>query len=109
MSLKKTNEFFDGKVFAFEYFKAGDIRGDFGKMWTCENFPDFSMAEVFFSKSKENVIRGLHYVLCPAAQKRIVFCLSGKVRDIVVDIRKGSPTYGKYISVPLNAGTNVAV
>jgi dTDP-4-dehydrorhamnose 3,5-epimerase len=107
--LKVLEKYFDGQVFTFEYFKAGDVRGDFGKVWVREDFPGFSMAETFYSKSKKDVIRGFHYIKRPATQKRIVACLHGQVRDVVVDIRKGSPTYGKYVSIDLDSKVNKAV
>ena len=107
--LKVLEKFFDGKVFTFEYFKAGDNRGDFGKVWVREDFPGFSMAETFFSRSKKDVIRGFHYIMKPATQMRIVVCLEGRVRDVVVDIRKDSPTYGKFVSINLDSKSNAGV
>jgi dTDP-4-dehydrorhamnose 3,5-epimerase len=54
------------------------------------------------SKSVYGVIRGLHYQLEPHAQAKLVRVLSGTIRDIVVDIRKGSPTFGKIYSLELS-------
>lgn len=54
------------------------------------------------SKSAYGVIRGLHYQLEPYAQTKLVRVLSGKIRDIAVDIRKGSPTFGKSYSLDLS-------
>ncbi len=107
--MKVLKEFFGGNVYAFEYFRAGDERGDFGKIWVREEFPGFSIAEAFYSRSKKDVIRGFHYIMRPATQKRIVVCLKGRVRDVVVDIRKGSPTFGKYVSVELDAEKSTGV
>jgi len=67
------------------------------------------MAEAFYSKSKKGVIRGFHYIMRPATQKRVVICLEGRVRDVIVDIRKGSPTYGKFVSIGLDGEKNVGV
>ncbi len=55
------------------------------------------------SSSLHGVIRGLHYQLPPHAQTKLVRVLKGKVQDIVVDLRKGSPTYGKSYSLVLSA------
>lgn len=55
------------------------------------------------SSSKFGVIRGLHYQLNPKAQAKMVRVLSGKILDVVVDIRKGSPTYGKQFAMELSA------
>jgi dTDP-4-dehydrorhamnose 3,5-epimerase len=49
------------------------------------------------------VIRGLHYQLPPYAQSKVIRVLKGKILDVVVDIRKGSPTYGKIFSIKLSA------
>ena len=55
------------------------------------------------SSSTYGVIRGLHYQLPPYAQSKLVRVLRGKILDVVVDIRKGSPTYGKSYSKVLSA------
>jgi dTDP-4-dehydrorhamnose 3,5-epimerase len=55
------------------------------------------------SKSSFGVLRGLHYQLNPHAQTKLVRVLSGKILDVVVDIRTGSPTYGKTFSIELSA------
>lgn len=58
------------------------------------------------SKSSYGVLRGLHYQLNPYAQTKLVRVLSGKILDVAVDIRKGSPTYGKAFSIELSAENN---
>ena len=55
------------------------------------------------SYSRYDVIRGLHYQNPPKAQTKLVRALEGKILDIAVDIRKGSPTYGKAYSIELSA------
>ncbi|MBN2611778.1 MAG: dTDP-4-dehydrorhamnose 3,5-epimerase [Bacteroidales bacterium] len=54
------------------------------------------------SKSSFGVIRGLHYQLEPHAQTKLIRVLQGKIFDVVVDIRKGSPTFGKYYGIELS-------
>jgi dTDP-4-dehydrorhamnose 3,5-epimerase len=54
------------------------------------------------SMSKKGVLRGLHYQIPPFGQGKLVSVLSGKVLDVVVDIRSGSPTFGKHIAVELS-------
>jgi dTDP-4-dehydrorhamnose 3,5-epimerase len=58
------------------------------------------------SKSSYGVLRGLHYQLNPYAQTKLVRVLSGKILDVAVDIRKGSPTYAKAFSIELSAENN---
>lgn len=54
------------------------------------------------SKSSFGVLRGLHYQLPPYAQAKLVRCISGRVLDVVVDLRKSSPSFGKHFSIELN-------
>ena len=55
------------------------------------------------SRSSFGVIRGLHYQLKPYAQAKLIRVLAGKILDVAVDIRKGSPSFGKHFSVELSA------
>lgn len=55
------------------------------------------------SKSDYGVVRGLHYQLNPNAQTKLVRVLEGKIFDIAVDVRKGSPTFGKWVGIELSA------
>ncbi len=54
------------------------------------------------SKSSYGVLRGLHFQKAPHAQSKLVRVIKGRVLDVAVDIRKGSPTYGRYVAVELN-------
>jgi dTDP-4-dehydrorhamnose 3,5-epimerase len=55
------------------------------------------------ARSEYGVIRGLHYQLAPYAQTKFIRALSGSILDVVVDMRKGSPTFGKSFSIELSA------
>lgn len=55
------------------------------------------------AQSSYGVVRGLHYQLAPFAQTKFIRVLSGTILDVVVDIRKGSPTYGKSFTLELSA------
>ena len=82
-----------------------DIRGFFFKPYSkvemSRNKISFTVAEVFYSTSAVNVIRGMHFQAPPYQQAKLVTVISGKITDVVLDIRKGSPFYGKWISVNL--------
>lgn len=83
-----------------------DTRGGFIKTYHEEVFRQknisFNIAEEYFTYSFKNVFRGLHFQIPPMALEKIVFCVLGNVIDYVVDIRKGSPTFGKFISFNLD-------
>lgn len=59
------------------------------------------------SKSNYGVIRGLHYQLDPYAQTKLVRVLAGKIRDVAVDLRKGSPTFGKSYDIDLSCENKI--
>ncbi|MEO0329224.1 MAG: dTDP-4-dehydrorhamnose 3,5-epimerase [Pseudomonadota bacterium] len=88
--------------------KFGDERGFFSETWNSQRLEDHGISLNFcqdnhsYSKDK-NVLRGLHYQLPPFAQDKLVRVTRGSVLDVAVDIRKGSPTYGKWVSVILSA------
>ena len=77
-----------------------DQRGYFFESYNREKFNAHGMNMEFVqdnqSMSQKNVLRGLHYQNPPFAQGKLVRVLKGAVKDVVVDIRKNSPTYGKY-------------
>lgn len=82
-----------------------DNRGYFFESFNQQNF-DKNVGIVRFvqdneSKSKKNVVRGLHFQKPPYAQAKLLRVIKGKVLDVAVDIRKGSPTYGEYVAVEL--------
>src|SRR4051812_24195431 len=84
-----------------------DQRGVFVKTYHEELFREagiaFTPREEFFSTSRKNVVRGMHFQLPPAAHDKLVFCPTGKVLDVVVDLRKGSRTFGKTFTRELSA------
>lgn len=88
--------------------KFEDHRGAFIKTFHPSHFEGtpisgFNLQEEFYSVSKKNVLRGLHFQEPPAEHNKIVTCLEGKVIDFFVDIRKSSNTYGKVITIELNS------
>lgn len=85
----------------------GDQRGYFIESYSQQKFPKKYQHINFIqdneSKSSKGVLRGLHYQLPPFAQTKLVRVIEGTVLDIAVDIRKGSPTFGKHVSVELSS------
>jgi len=86
----------------------GDERGYFVETFRQDKLEAFLGFKVNFcqdneSKSGRGVLRGLHYQLSPASQTKLVRVISGSVLDVAVDIRKGSPTFGKHVAITLSA------
>ena len=83
----------------------GDERGYFFESWSQKDF-DEKVRPIKFvqdneSKSSYGVLRGLHFQKGKYAQSKLVRVVKGRVLDVAVDIRKGSPTFGKYVSCEL--------
>jgi dTDP-4-dehydrorhamnose 3,5-epimerase len=83
-----------------------DARGHFVKNYHAPSFQiaglTFQPQEEFHSESRRNVIRGLHFQMPPHTQTRLVYCLRGRVLDVVVDLRKNSPTFKRVLSRELS-------
>lgn len=82
-----------------------DHRGFFAELFQAEAFRTGGLPDTFvqdnFSFSHRYVLRGLHYQMNPYAQGKLITVLSGEIFDCAVDIRKGSPSYGKWIGFNL--------
>ncbi|MCX0436607.1 dTDP-4-dehydrorhamnose 3,5-epimerase [Aeromonas veronii] len=94
-------------VLIFEPKVFGDERGFFFESFNHKLFEEAVGYPVNFvqdnhSKSSKGVLRGLHYQLPPHAQGKLVRCVVGEVFDVAVDIRKSSPTFGKWVGVHLS-------
>ena len=93
-------------VFILEPRVFGDDRGYFFESFSLKHFEEKVSKMVFVqdneSKSKYGVLRGLHYQLPPYTQAKLVRVVKGRVLDVAVDIRRGSPTFGKYVAVELS-------
>lgn len=101
-------------VFLVEADSRVDDRGLFAEAF---NTKDFTVAGAPFSVSQMNVsmsnrkgtVRGMHWQAHPFGQGKLVSCLKGRVWDVVIDIRKGSPTLGTYIDVELIPDNRCAI
>ena len=95
--LIEPQSFSDDRGFFFESFKESDF---------FSNGIDKNFVQDNFSHSVNGVIRGLHFQKAPKAQAKLVTVLKGKIFDVAVDIRKNSPTYGKWVSEILSDDTH---
>ncbi len=91
--LIKPKVFGDDRGFFMETFK----KSDFEKAGINVNFVQDN-----HSRSVKGVLRGLHYQKKPYAQGKLVRCVKGRIFDVAVDIRKGSPTFGKWVAQELS-------
>ena len=93
-------------VYIIEPLVFEDDRGYFLESFNLEKFEENVYPIKFLqdneSKSSRGVLRGLHFQKPPFSQAKIVRCIEGCVMDVAVDIRKGSPTYGKHVAVELS-------
>lgn len=94
-------------VFVIEPKVHGDHRGYFVETFRQDMFEATVGYKINFvqdneSKSSKGVLRGLHFQLAPHAQSKLVRVIEGSVLDVAVDIRKGSPTFGKHVAVELS-------
>ena len=91
----------------------GDSRGFFIETYKRSDFTEAGIREYFVqdnhSKSQKGVLRGLHYQNHPKAQGKLVRCISGRVFDVCVDIRRSSPTFGKWVGRELDSVAHQAL
>lgn len=84
----------------------GDSRGYFFESYNAKAFEEAVVNVTFVqdneSKSSYGVVRGLHFQKPPYAQAKLVRVVKGKVLDVAVDLRKDSPTFGKYVAMELS-------
>jgi len=87
-----------------------DARGGFVKTYHLQTLREAGLAfqpqEEFFSGSHRNVIRGMHFQMPPHTQTRLVYCPRGRVLDVVVDLRKNSPTFRRVLSRELTGANH---
>jgi dTDP-4-dehydrorhamnose 3,5-epimerase/CDP-3, 6-dideoxy-D-glycero-D-glycero-4-hexulose-5-epimerase len=89
-----------------------DARGSFVKTFQQSLLTsagiNFSLRESYFSLSKKDVIRGMHFQLPPHQHSKIVFCPHGAILDVIVDLRKNSPTFRQLFAHQLSAQNHKA-
>lgn len=87
----------------------GDARGYFSETWNAGRMTAAGLATQFVQDNESlsaatGTLRGLHYQAPPFAQAKLVRVARGAVRDVAVDVRRGSPTYGRWVAEVLSAG-----
>lgn len=104
MTIKETP--FDG-LYVLENDVFKDERGSFMKPFSraffMENWLTFGFSEFYYSVNRKNVLRGMHFQLPPADCDKLVYVSSGRIMDVVLDLRKDSGTFGKAFSIELDA------
>ena len=91
----------EDRGFFREWFKFSEIAEQTGS--------DFSVAQANISSSERGILRGIHYSLAAGGQSKWVTCVSGSIRDVIVDIRPSSPTFRQWVAVDLSGDSGRSV
>ena len=91
----------DDRGFFREWFKSADIEEATGR--------SFGIEQANISHSSRGTLRGIHYSIAPRGQAKWITCVSGAIKDVIVDIRPDSPTFGKWVEVELRGDSGDAV
>jgi len=91
----------DDRGFFREWFKSADIKQATGR--------DFVIEQANISLSSRGTLRGIHCSIAPRGQAKWITCVAGSIKDVIVDIRPGSETFGKWIEVELSGSSGQAV
>ncbi|TFV63652.1 dTDP-4-keto-6-deoxy-D-glucose epimerase [Geodermatophilus sp. DF01-2] len=97
-----------GDAYVLDLVPHGDARGRFTEWYRADVLADvvghgLPLAQANHSVSAHGVLRGVHFALVPPGQAKYVYCPAGRVLDVVVDVRVGSPTFGRHDSVLLDS------
>lgn len=100
-------------AYLLDNFCASDDRGSFTKMYNAEEMKSLGLSwefeESYYSLSKKNTIRGMHFQLPPYDHVKMTHLLRGKAIDVILDLRKDSKTYKKYITIEMDEEKKQAV
>ena len=91
----------DDRGFFREWFKSADIKNATGR--------DFAIEQANISLSSRGTLRGIHYSIAPRGQAKWITCVSGSIKDVIVDIRPESKSFGQWIEVELKGNSGRAV
>jgi dTDP-4-dehydrorhamnose 3,5-epimerase len=98
-------------AYSIELLPKVDERGSFLRVFCQREFrnirPDLGFVQINMSDNKnKGTIRGMHYQLAPSAEAKLVSCVAGRVLDVIVDIRRGSPTFLRHVTIELSPENN---
>jgi dTDP-4-dehydrorhamnose 3,5-epimerase len=91
----------DDRGFFREWFKSKDIKNETGRA--------FGIEQANISLSSRGTLRGIHYSIAPRGQAKWITCVSGSIKDVIVDIRPNSKSFGDWIEVELSGDSGKAV
>jgi dTDP-4-dehydrorhamnose 3,5-epimerase len=91
----------DDRGFFREWFKSEDIKNEIGR--------DFGIEQANISLSSRGTLRGIHYSIAPRGQAKWITCVAGSIKDVIVDIRPDSKSFGRWIEVELRGDSGKAV
>ena len=91
----------DDRGFFREWFKSEDLKTATGR--------DFGIEQANISLSSRGTLRGIHYSIAPRGQAKWITCVAGSIKDVIVDIRPESQTFGRWIEVELSGHSGQAV
>jgi dTDP-4-dehydrorhamnose 3,5-epimerase len=91
----------DDRGFFREWFKSTDIKNATGR--------DFGIEQANISLSSKGTLRGIHYSIAPRGQAKWITCVSGSIKDVIVDIRPDSKSFGQWLEVELRGDAGKAV
>jgi len=91
----------DDRGFFREWFKSADVKNVTGR--------DFGIEQANISLSSKGTLRGIHYSIAPRGQAKWITCVSGAIKDVTLDIRPHSPTFGKWVEVELRGDSGKAI
>lgn len=94
------------EVFIIEQDVHKDLRGSFVKIFQKEEFAkrglEWDFRESYYTRSREDVIRGMHFQVPPHDHAKLVTIIHGAVVDVILDLRRSSPTFGEHVAVELS-------
>ena len=99
--LAESKVFIDERGFFREWFKSADIKNATGR--------DFGIEQANISLSARGTLRGIHYSIAPRGQAKWITCVAGSIKDVIVDIRPESKSFGQWIEVKLTGDSGKAV